>query len=67
MYAPNAVFLAPNAPKASGNETCEFRSAGRRGRSETDRGKYLVVWTKQPNGEWKVAADMFNSDLQPAK
>jgi ketosteroid isomerase-like protein len=29
----------------------------------TDRGKYLTVWKKQANGSWKVAADMFNSDL----
>lgn len=27
-----------------------------------DQGKYLVVWEKV-NGEWKVAADMFNSNL----
>lgn len=27
-----------------------------------DQGKYLVVWEKV-NGEWKVAADMFSSNL----
>jgi ketosteroid isomerase-like protein len=45
----------------------EFRYTGPKGRPATDKGKYLVVWTKQPDGEWKVAADMFNSDLPPAK
>ena len=25
-------------------------------------GKYLTVWKKQPDGTWKVAADMFNAD-----
>ena len=30
-----------------------------------DHGKYVVVW-KRVNGEWKVAADIFNSNL-PAK
>lgn len=29
----------------------------------TDRGKYVTVWKKQPDGKWKVVADIFNSDL----
>lgn len=28
----------------------------------TDEGKYLVVWVEE-DGEWKVAADMFSSNL----
>lgn len=28
-----------------------------------DRGKYLTVYRKQPDGTWKVMADMGNSDL----
>ena len=28
-----------------------------------DRGKYATVWKKQADGSWKVAVDMFNSDL----
>jgi ketosteroid isomerase-like protein len=102
MYGPNAVFMAPNAPKASGAAIrsawagmfrtpgmslkirpvsitpsedgtmaydvgmYEFRSRTPQGRTATDKGKYLVVWTKA-NGQWKVAADMFNSDLPAAK
>lgn len=31
----------------------------------TDTGKYVVVWVKQ-NGEWKIAADIFNSNRPPA-
>jgi ketosteroid isomerase-like protein len=27
------------------------------------KGKYLTVWKKRANGEWKVLYDMFNSDL----
>jgi ketosteroid isomerase-like protein len=30
-----------------------------------DRGKYVVVWTRT-SGEWRVAADIFNSDLPAA-
>jgi hypothetical protein len=29
-----------------------------------DRGKYVVVWRKV-RGDWKVAADIFNSDGPP--
>src|SRR5262245_40750946 len=33
------------------------------GRPINDHGKYLEVWEKQPDGNWKCAADMWNSDL----
>ena len=33
------------------------------GKTITDRGKYVTVWKKQPNGGWKVIYDIFNSDL----
>jgi uncharacterized protein (TIGR02246 family) len=32
------------------------------GASQTDTGKYVVVWRKI-GGEWKAVADIFNSDL----
>jgi uncharacterized protein (TIGR02246 family) len=31
-----------------------------------DRGKFVEVWKKQPDGQWKVVADIFNSDLPAA-
>lgn len=31
----------------------------------TDRGKYIVIWKRQPDGSWKIARDSFNSDLPP--
>jgi ketosteroid isomerase-like protein len=36
------------------------------GSSATDHGKYVAVWKKQPDGSWKVQADIFNSDLPAA-
>ena len=33
------------------------------GNPVTDRGKYVGVWKKQPDGKWKVVVDIFNSDL----
>jgi uncharacterized protein (TIGR02246 family) len=37
-----------------------------KGNSTADHGKFVEVWKKQADGNWKVAADMFNSDLPPA-
>ena len=28
-----------------------------------DHGKYIEIWKRQPDGSWKVALDIFNSDL----
>jgi uncharacterized protein (TIGR02246 family) len=35
------------------------------GATQTDTGKYVVVWRKV-GGDWRAAADIFNSDLPPA-
>jgi ketosteroid isomerase-like protein len=32
----------------------------------TDKGKYLEVWKKQADGNWKCVADMFSTDLPAA-
>ncbi len=29
----------------------------------TDKGKFLTVFVKQPDGSWKAAADTYNTDL----
>ncbi len=31
--------------------------------NKQDRGKYLTVWRRQPNGDWLIAADTWSSDL----
>jgi ketosteroid isomerase-like protein len=35
----------------------------REGGKRQDRGKYLTVWRRQPNGEWLIVADTWCSDL----
>ena len=30
----------------------------------TDHGKDMAVWKKQSDGQWRIAADTFNSDLR---
>jgi ketosteroid isomerase-like protein len=29
----------------------------------SDRGKYLTVWRRQPDGTWKIVADMINTSM----
>jgi ketosteroid isomerase-like protein len=35
------------------------------GKTVSDKGKYVTVWKKQKDGSWKVALDIFNTDLPP--
>jgi ketosteroid isomerase-like protein len=35
------------------------------GSQRQDKGKYLTVWKRQANGEWKIVADTWSSDLTP--
>ena len=32
----------------------------------TERGKYVTIWKKQADGQWKVSEDIFNADAAPA-
>ena len=41
----------------------EFIAKEASGKTVSDKGKYLTVWKKQPDGSWKVLLDIYNSDL----
>jgi uncharacterized protein (TIGR02246 family) len=43
--------------------TYEYTFKDAKGKPVIDRGKYLTVWKKQPDGNWKAVADIYNSDL----
>lgn len=45
----------------SGSYEMRFRPA--RGKLFFDKGKYLMVWERQPDDTWKVLLDMSNSDM----
>lgn len=46
--------------------TYEFNETDANGKPKTDKGKYLEVWKKQADGNWKCVADIFNTDLPAA-
>lgn len=62
-WKPSKVKLGHNGAMAwvSGAYELTMNDAG--GKPINDRGKYLEVWEKQADGNWKCVADMWNSDL----
>ena len=62
-WKPSKVKLGHNGAMAWVNGTYELIMNDASGKPINDRGKYLEVWEKQADGNWKCAADMWNSDL----
>jgi uncharacterized protein (TIGR02246 family) len=72
-------LLAPSAPRLtfsttfveiarSGDLAYEYgtynlATAGKKGKTNDEKGKYVVVWKKQSNGSWKAAVDIDNTGL----
>ena len=74
MFAVPGFTLAPKIAKievarssdlAYVQGTYEATANDAKGKPATDRGKFVVVWKKQADGAWKIAADIWNSDLAP--
>ena len=55
---------APAGTQAYEVGTYSLNEKGAGGAPMTDKGKYVVV-LKRVSGEWKIAHDIFNSDLPP--
>jgi ketosteroid isomerase-like protein len=62
-WKPTKVKLGSSGDLAWVSGTYELTMNDPSGKPANDRGKYLEVWEKQPDGDWKCAADMWNSDL----
>jgi uncharacterized protein (TIGR02246 family) len=62
-WKPIKVKLGRSGDMALVSGTYELTVNDPSGKPDNDRGKYLEVWEKQPDGNWKCAADMWNSDL----
>jgi uncharacterized protein (TIGR02246 family) len=63
-FAPEQIVVSASGDMALDRGTYSLTIAPN-GTAQTDTGKYVVVWRKI-GGEWKAAADIFNSDL-PAR
>lgn len=69
-WKPTKVEAARSGDVAYSYGTYQMAMKGPKGKAVEDHGKYLEIWKKQPDGEWKCAVDTWNSDLPatpPAK
>jgi len=62
-WQPTRVQVAKSGEMGWVSGTYELTMNDASGKPINDRGKYLEVWEKQTDGNWKCAADMWNSDL----
>jgi ketosteroid isomerase-like protein len=62
-WQPTKVQIGKAGEMAWVSGTYELTMNDASGKPINDRGKYLEVWEKQPDGIWKCAADMWNSNL----
>ncbi len=62
-WQPTRVQVGKFGEMAWVRGTYELTMNDASGKPIDDRGKYLEVWEKQTDGNWKCAADMWNSDL----
>jgi ketosteroid isomerase-like protein len=62
-WKPTKVQLAKSGDMGWVSGTYELTMNGASGKPINDRGKYLEVWEKQSDGNWKCRAEMWNSDL----
>lgn len=62
-WKPAKVEVARSGDFAYVSGSYEFNEKDDDGKPITDKGKYLEIWKKQADGNWKCVADMFSSDL----
>ena len=62
-WQPTRVQVKKPGEMAWVSGTYETTMNDANGQPISDRGKYLEVWEKQTDGNWKCAADMWNSDV----
>lgn len=64
-WHPSKVEVARSGEMAYSTGAYQMTFKDPTGKAIEDHGKYLTVWKKQ-GAQWKVAYDIFNSDLSPA-
>jgi ketosteroid isomerase-like protein len=57
------VEVAKSGDLAYSTGTYTLAMKDPQGKPITDKGKFMEVWKRQPDGRWKAVADTYNSDL----
>jgi ketosteroid isomerase-like protein len=61
-FAPTKIEVAKSGDMAYDVGTFELKHNDANGALTTTAGKYVVVWKKQADKQWKAVADIFNTD-----
>lgn len=61
-FTPTKIEVAESGDLAYEAGTYELSLNDTNGKPKTTMGKYVVVWKKQADGEWKAAEDIANTD-----
>jgi ketosteroid isomerase-like protein len=65
-WLPNKVEAAASGEMVYDQGTYSLTTPGPDGKPVNDDGKYLSVWKKQADGDWKEVEDIWNSDVPVA-
>lgn len=61
-FAPTKIDVSRSHDMAYDIGTFELKLNDSQGNSTATVGKYVVAWKKSAQGQWKVEADIFNTD-----
>jgi len=61
-FAPTKIEVAKSGDLAYDVGAFELKFNDANGKPTTEIGKYVVVWKKQADKQWKAVADIFNTD-----
>jgi ketosteroid isomerase-like protein len=61
-FSPAKIEVAKSSDLAYDLGTFELKTNDAQGNTVTQVGKYVVVWRKQPDKQWKAILDMFSTD-----
>jgi uncharacterized protein (TIGR02246 family) len=56
-FAPTSITVASSGDLAYDLGTYDFTAPGKKGKPQTMKGIYVVVWAKQPGAGWRVILD----------
>jgi ketosteroid isomerase-like protein len=61
-FGPTRIEIAKSGDMAYEIGTFDLKTNDAQGNATSTLGKYVVVWKKQANHDWKAVADIFNTD-----
>ncbi len=64
-WQPTRVEVSRSGDLAYTQGTYVFTLNDAKGKPVTERGKYVSIWRKHPDGSWKMVVDIWNSDQPP--